>query len=441
MSGAKMDALQAWATMLEDDDFYDDQCKRAFAGIKVCLMRARTPDIGTLCATKYILNSEITNIMSAPVSTAKMKQHIELLKEYAMKRAVIYYAEELQGKMLGSTTPKDDAIDMVSKLNAVCQKKSIGNLMSTRKTVYDTLQMLREGNSADSKLRVFFNVDFMDSCLLAFRREVVVIAANSGGGKTSLGLTCLLNQVLTGQQRIAYFCNESDTTKLMAKLFSQYVGCSFVKLLLHSDELTQDELSRLKEVSELMEKNEDKIHLYGAGSYEHTVAGITSVVQEIQEQHGQIDMIYVDYLQDMTPPSEYKPESADAIAYNIQGIKNLCQRTNSACCVLCQINRDASKPDVGRYTMSCLKGSSKIENVASIVVFLQKAKFKKDVMKVIDEQPVVPIWFYTDKTRDQESIFRTFGFLKKCAKFVNYTAPSIPRYDAKYNPEPVNDRR
>lgn len=418
--------LKTWSNIIDDDDFHDQISKKAFVAIRVCLNSGKKPDSSSLFATGYIGRDELDIILLSNTSSSKMSQHIGLLKEYAIKRAILIVTEEVQGRMLSTSNPREEALQFVERINNISKSKSTGDLLDTKKLVRDTLQMLKDGASADSKLRVFFHTEFMDRQVLAFRKEVVVVAGNSGMGKTSLGLSCVLPQILAGEH-IVYFCNESDNTKLMAKLWAQYIGCSFTDLLLHMDRLDAKGLSDLKHISDMIIKHAGNFHLYGAGTYEHSVSGITVKANEISEEFGQIDMLYVDYLQDMRAPSIYAGDDVKTIAYNIQGIKDLIQALNCACVVMAQINRSAR--DNPRPVMENLKGSSKIENVASIVLFIHRDKLEGG-----EKEEVLPTLMYSDKTRDQKQIWTTIGFRSKCTKFELYVKPIGHEYGINFDP-------
>ena len=414
--------MKSWASTIIEEDFYTVHCRKAFNAIKICLNKNLSPDVESMFATKLLTNDEFNLILTVQPSTASMKQGISLLKDYSMKRAVLVETFELQNKIINSPNPKDEVVEHMEKIKTISQSASSDELLSTKDTVRRTLQMFKEGINDNSDYRVFFHLDFMDKYLMAFRKEVVIIAGNSGMGKTSLGLSCVLQQVLAGEH-IVYFCNESDERKLMAKLFSAYVGRSFTDLLLHIDTLTQVEHMKLKEISDIMVKHSDRFHLYGAGTYEHSVAGITMKANEITEKYGKIDMLYVDYLQDMRQPKFHIGNEVASISYNIQGIKDLIQDLDCACVVFCQINRDAK--DRAKPVMENLKGSSKIENVASIILFLHREKKPDD-----REHKILPTLMYTPKTRDQKNVQVTIGFRGELTRYESYVEHPYQPSDA-----------
>ena len=422
--------LKSWLNVTNEDDFYNEECRKAFCGIQACINKGRVSDVGSIIATGFITKEEIKPIISTKATSTDMKQLTLVLKEYSLKREVLIETDEIRGKIASSSNPREDALAYADRISNISKSKSSGDLLKTKDTIRKTLQMFKDGASADSKLRVFFNAKFMDDYVMAFRKEVVVVGGNSGLGKTSLGLTCVLQQVLAGQN-IVYFCNESDETKLMAKIMSQYVGCSFTDLMLHMDKLSSEEVQRLKEITYLLEQHADNFHLYGAGTYPHSVSGIAIKAQEIAEEFGQIDMLYVDYLQDMIAPTGYKVESAESVAYNIQGIKNIIQTLNCACVVMCQINRDTKNNENKKPVLENLKGSSKIENIASVVLFLHRVVKEDDRSKEI-----LPTLMYTPKTRDQKNINTLIGFRGKCTKYEKYIKPLEHQYGIEDRPPP-----
>ncbi len=418
--------MKNWASTIKEGDFFTESCKKAMSGVRICLNKNLNPDVEAIHATGVLTSDEFQTVLNVPPSTASMKQGIELLKHYSIKRSVLIEIFEVRSKIVNSTNPHEDVIAHLAQMKAISESSSTKELLSTRNTVRRTLQMFKDGATDNSDLRIFFHLDFMDKYLMAFRKEVVIIAGNSGMGKTSLGLSCVLPQVLAGKH-IVYFCNESDETKLMAKLFSAYVGRSFTDLLLHVDTLKEHEARKLKEISELMVKHADQFHLYGAGTYEHSVSGIAMKANEIAEKYGQIDMLYVDYLQDMRQPSFHVGNEVASISYNIQGIKDLIQDLNCACVVFCQINRDAKNQTMP--IMENLKGSSKIENIASIILFLHREKKADD-----REHEILPTLMYTPKTRDQKNIRVTIGFRGNCTRFETYFEPVEHQYKKQDQP-------
>ncbi len=420
--------LKTWSNILDEDDLFNDSCRRALSGIRVCLNKDRIPDVGTLLSTGFITQTELQPILGASVSKANMKQHIALLKEHSIKRAIIKEAFEIQGIMNATTNPREEAMAFITKINDISKSKTTGDLLSTKETIRDTLKMFKAGVDGDNKLRVMFHTSIMDECLIAYRKEVVVIGANSGVGKTSLGLSCIFNQLQAGLH-VVYFCNESDKKKLMAKLMCQHVECAFTDLLLKLDTLSNDQKNRLKEISEILELHADNFHIYGAGDYEHSVSGISLKTQDILDQYGEIDMVYVDYLQDMKQPALCKGNETESIASNIQGIKDAIQSIDCACVVMCQINRDTKNNDNKMPEMTNLKGSSKIENIASLIIFLHRNikpdDWKKEVLKTL---------MYTPKARDQQNINKSIAFRGRCTRFERWDDLMEHRYQESFNP-------
>ena len=174
-----------------------------------------------------------------------------------------------------------------------------------------------------------------------------------------------------------------------------------------SSGFNDEEALAFKDSAKRIFTNADNCHICGKGDYTHSVDGIEQVCSKI----GELDMIYVDYLQNMKPASHLRKESRFVqVEDNMCRLNELIGNLNVACVLMCQINREGS--NATRPRMHHLKHSSTIENEAHIVSFLHREQNDR-----MEEQEIYETLWYSDKTRIVKPFATRLAFVAKNAEY------------------------
>jgi len=192
--------------------------------------------------------------------------------------------------------------------------------------------------------------------------DLVVIAAETSQGKTSLALSIAYNSAINHSAKVAIFSLEMSEIQLVARLTSIETGMSSKKLLFHA-------LGRY----EWETFNQRLTNLPGSSIYiddcsNSNIDYIISGIKIAHMQHG-IQVAIVDYLQLVKDGSKKSDESE--IASNTRRFKNIAKELNITVILLSQLRREQNpKPTINR-----LRGSGQIEEAADIIALLWRPEF------------------------------------------------------------------
>jgi replicative DNA helicase len=173
-----------------------------------------------------------------------------------------------------------------------------------------------------------------------------------------------------------------------------------------------DGIRLLGSTAEKFKKHKDSFWIYGLGDFELNIDDIALICRKISREHGQIDMIYLDFLQDLeAPPHDRKMDERKAIEYNIKGFKKICSDNNCAGTVLSQFNRETHNQK--RPTKKSFRGSGAIDDVSHVMSVLYREGSETE--KPSDAP--IETWWYSVKTRLIRPWNRKIGFIGKTCTY------------------------
>jgi len=219
--------------------------------------------------------------------------------------------------------------------------------------------------------------------------EFFTIGAGSGKGKTALACGALLEQLRAGHIG-AYFCTESTSADILARIVAQHSGIShFETMAARRDENKINHFSTA--INEIKTQYQRQLFIFGCESGLVTTDFISSKIKYILNIAGRLDIVYIDFLQQIRPPQSQRRGSAlEQINYCITSIHDMLIRENIAGVILSQLNRAGLNSGEDCPNMTWLKDSSLLEQLSHTVAFLHRGKDDKTS-------------FYSDKTRNQPS--------------------------------------
>lgn len=251
----------------------------------------------------------------------------------------------------------------------------------------------------------------IDSKIKHMRKQMHVLAAASGIGKTAWGMSCFDKQAKKGL-KVVFLCGESSRHELMIRRLCMITGKPFMYYAQGMPDRTEADLNYYQIALQDLHTNNESYWIYGKGDYDHSIEGMYDVVAELTSRHGRLDMVYFDYLQNMRPMVHMKKETnrTAIVEANVMELNNLIGEFNIAGVVLCQLNREAAKR--GRPRMDNLKYASTIENEAHNITFLFREK------TALAKNGILETEWYSDKTRIQEKIRARLAFIEQRAEYM-----------------------
>jgi replicative DNA helicase len=339
----------------------------------------------------------------------KLSARRKLLMECYSVTVKCYETEEDVKTLLSGHT---GAVSEISGIVNGTHGRTTGAIMR------DTMQMFKYGIEGSSIVKSC--IPSIDAAMTHTRRQMHVLSAFPGTGKTSFALSVIAAQI---QQDIPaiIFCKESSSEETAGKLLSIYSGIPYIKLLTGMKSITQNEMAMLSNANEKIRQHEANLYIRGGGDYKHSIDGIRVELKRMKEERGVIGSVWVDYLQNMDAPAHLaKKDKTPQVEYNIEALKDLFIEFDCAGTVLSQINREGAKQ--GKPQMHHLKYASAIEAEAHIISFLYRDKTNDETRSILETE------WYSEKTRLFGPFSKILMFHKRIAHYTGkeYSAEDRP---------------
>ncbi|MEV6209149.1 replicative DNA helicase [Kitasatospora sp. NPDC051914] len=211
----------------------------------------------------------------------------------------------------------------------------------------------------------FADLDQLTSGLLP--RQLVVIGARPGVGKSTLALDFARACAIHQQKTAAFFSLEMGRAEIVQRLFS-----AEAKVALHhikAGTVTDDDVQRLaRRTPEIMDAP-----LVIDDSQELTLMEIRSRARRIAQQHGGLGLVVVDYLQLMqSGGSKRYGNRQEEISDISRHLKMMAKELECPVVALSQLNRGPEQRQDKRPMVSDLRESGSIEQDADIVILLHR---------------------------------------------------------------------
>lgn len=192
--------------------------------------------------------------------------------------------------------------------------------------------------------------------------DLVIIAAETSQGKTSLALTIAYNAAVNHAAKVAIFSLEMSELQLTARLTAMETGISSKKILFHP--LSRYDWQDFNNKLQLLPAAQIYIDDCTNSNIDYIISGI----KVAHMQHG-IQVAIVDYLQLVKDGTKKSDESE--IASNTRRFKNIAKELNITVILLSQLSRQQNpKPTINR-----LRGSGQIEEAADLAILLWRPEY------------------------------------------------------------------
>jgi replicative DNA helicase len=365
-----------------------------FQTIQVFKAIASCVDQNTLAYPHYLIerklvdDDSLTDIMTYKFeSNQKMKYKINELKLLAYRREVIESAHKFIDDMhKGEDIVAKSEKFLLETTNALSYGKK-RKRKTSKDMIKSSYQNITTGKTYENLIS--YGVDFLDSRIYHERGQTHIIGAKPGVGKTAIGLTVVKNAVLKGR-RCVFFVKESTKEEIFERMIAQEANVSYSDFKFNWSGLTPNIQQRIINMYKKFSEIWDRIHFFGCDDYKHTASEIDEILTSVTEEHGQIDIVVTDYVQNMNPPRWMRSSPRhEIISHNIEKLSSIHKEHKVAGIVLAQLNRDTN----GKPHIDNLKGSSMLEQEAHIITFLHRDRNMEPV------ENKLPTEIYCEKQR------------------------------------------
>lgn len=197
--------------------------------------------------------------------------------------------------------------------------------------------------------------------------HLTILAGASGMGKTALTVN-ILTHIAKSSIPVGFLSMEMPMMEILERIYSYLAQKPF-------DKLDEQEREKTYQESKKLDFFVDEADLQGANNYDSIVNGIKALVNQCG-----VKVVFIDYLDFIKLNSPNKNiNQADVLGDITNGLKMLAKNLKIHIVLLVQLNREALKANGGRPTLTAIRGSSKIENAADLILFIfRQAKVLQD---------------------------------------------------------------
>lgn len=308
--------------ILEAGDFYAEKHQAAFramgelsragVGIELVTVLSRLQETGRVGVAGG--EAYVGSLADGLPDPGNVEHYARIVRDVALKRAVLALATEVQGLAGGAYGSGAEALE-----HAQAAVLRIGaSSVSAATPLGDLLK--REGDELEREYqekRPTFDLGLadLDRLLHGYHRgELLVIAAESGVGKTALALTLGAKAAATGR-RVLVFSEEMTSRALVRRLLATETKIHNWRL--QAGLIGPGDFQRVAQAIDKMSGYAMWVY-QGLGS---TTARIRAVARSIQVRNG-LDLIVVDYLQIISAGErhENRTQEVTAVARELKAI-------------------------------------------------------------------------------------------------------------------------
>lgn len=309
-------------------------------------------------------NAYIVEIWDAAPSVGNAKYYAQIIRDKAIKRALISELGEALEAAWDSTVPSADAIktaeETVFALTATVRGSRIRHFGKAVRESMDRMARKESGEATEDFLvtgwhaldEMIGNIDPGD---------VVVVAARPGSGKTAFMMN-LAHNLAAASEGVFLVSLEQGGVDLGDRALAAKALVN--SQLIRKATVGPDAADRLWDAVKFF----DEAPIYIDDQREQTVADIISGMRKMKRQGVRVTMI--DYIQLITPADHRAPRQ-EQVARMSRELKVAAGALGMRIIELAQVKRVDEGRNEGRIKMSDIRESGGIENDADVVLILQ----------------------------------------------------------------------
>jgi replicative DNA helicase len=373
------------ATMLlKADDFSLDSHRRIYSSILRLVEAQYGVDIVTVSEElrrKKELDSiggvaYLASLSEGLPRKLSIESYVRIVRDKSLMRQLMSVCDM---GMIDAADQSQEALDVLTKVSSRLIEvsehaitKGFSDIEEIVKDSFGSIDGLYEqGREVTGLATHYVEFDRMTSGLQ--ESELIIIAARPSMGKTAWAINIAENAAVRGGKVVAVFSLEMSKSSLLRRMLASQALVS--ARAMQQGFIGKDNRDKLIKGLELL--MESKIFIDDTPGI--TLAEMRAKARRLKQQHGQLDLIVIDYLQLMTGSNsnakgfENRTQEVSAIS---RGLKALAKEMKVPVVALSQLSR-ASEQRGGdkKPLLSDLRESGSIEQDADVVCFIHREEY------------------------------------------------------------------
>ena len=416
------EALQRICDELDDTDFYLEANQKIFRVLEDLNSEGIPVDI-TIVTDRLESAKELSEVGNIEYlveianfvpSAANVDYYISIVHDKSVLRKLINTSNEISNSSYSENSPVNEILDEAeAKIFEVVQKRKTSEFRNIQDVVFKAqsdLEKLSENKSEITGLATgFYEFDKLTSGL--HERELYIIAARPGMGKTAFALNIATNVARNTKKNVAIFNFEMSGEQLVNRMLSSIGQINSSKF--RNGSFDNNDWKRLSEgVSVLADTNIKIDDTPGA-----SISDIRSKCRRLASKGEGLGLVVIDYLQLMTGSIRNQNNRQQEVAEISRGLKTMAMELECPVIALAQLSRAVEGRPDKRPLMSDLRESGSIEQDADLVGFLYRDDYyNKEAMN--KEASITE--FIIGKNRNGPTKTIEFLFKGNTYTFTNY---------------------
>lgn len=377
-------ALDKIMDEVSDDMFYSEANKTIYKAMKtlhannipvdsntICNELDKSKSLGAVGGVEYI-----TEIINSVPSTANLNYYIKIIFEKATLRNMIAKTTAIQEECYDEQTPLLDIVENAERSILGVYNDRLGRdikkIQEVLPELQNTIETLAESKTDFTGIRTgFYDFDAMTRGLQ--KRQVIILAARPGAGKSAFALNIALNAAINEKKSVAFFSLEMGAEEIAKRMF----GCVGK---IDGDVLKTGKFKNTdwKKWNEAMSELQDT-KFYIDDSAGLTVSEVRRKCRKLKNSDDGLDLIVIDYLQLLSSSAKYAGQRVQEVSEISRDIKKLAMELEVPVIALAQLSRSVEqrKGEDSKPKLSDLRESGSIEQDADIVLFLHSDEYGK----------------------------------------------------------------
>jgi replicative DNA helicase len=369
---------------LKVEDFSLDSHQRIYRSITDLMAAGRGVD--SLTVQEELIRRQELNSIGGPAYLAfltegiprnfNIESYVRIVKDKSLLRQLMSIFTNGAGR---ASDQSEEALDVLSDVEARLAEVAdsaitygFSDIATIVKDSFGSIDALYEqGREVTGLATHYIEFDRMTSGLQD--SELIIIAARPSMGKTAWAINIAENAAVHGHKVVAVFSLEMSKSSLLRRMLASQALVSARKI--QQGFIDRNDRDKLIKGLELL--MESKIFIDDTPGI--TLAEMRAKARRLKQQHGQLDLIVIDYLQLMTGSNsnargfENRTQEVSAIS---RGLKALAKEMKVPVLALSQLSR-ASEQRGGdkKPLLSDLRESGSIEQDADVVCFIHREEY------------------------------------------------------------------
>ncbi len=315
----------------------------------------------------------LTELTSLVPSSANVKHYADIVQKKFMMRELIDASEYISHLGFNEAGELDEIIDQAEKkvFDITQRYSSNQNFKELKPLLHEAFDRFEKLSSAEHELRgIPTGFKSLDDILGGFQKsDLIILAARPSVGKTAFALDVARKTASLHQSKVGIFSLEMSADQLVDRIVAAQskVDASVIRKGVRSQTGSWREDTFKNISTALDELSRTPIHIDDQSG--NTILHMRSAARKLKIEKG-LDLLVVDYLQLMMPPSGRSNDNmVQQVTEISRGLKQLARELNIPVVALSQLSR-AIENRGGKPKLSDLRDSGSIEQDADLVMFI-----------------------------------------------------------------------